>query len=86
MILKISEGKRSTAGGWKDVVPAAQEMLLVKKGGGGGGRGRGLRAPAGLGDLFAGGRMPNPAALRGRGAAGAGGRGAGIGLARHGIQ
>ena len=55
-------------------------MLLAKKGGGGG-RGRGLRAPAGLGDLFAGGRMPNPAALRGRGVAGAG-----AGAARRGIK
>ena len=68
-ILRQPAGKRSTPGGWKDVAPPLQEVILPKKKGGGA-RGGGLRAPAGLADLFAGGRMPNPAALGRRGGLG----------------
>ena len=62
-------GRMATPGGWKDAPSQSNVQIQLKstRGGvaAGRGRGRGVTAPAGLGDLFAGGFMPNPGALRG---------------------
>ncbi len=80
-ILHQNIGKRSTDGGWSDSAgggamnPMAMGRAGLKSTRGGppgarGGRGRGGGA---LGDLFSGGFMPNPGALRGASRGGRGG-------------